>query len=176
MHPGNNAPHTSGNAAQGARGLRRRAIGTASKRLCNAAHRWISWTRSALDPVEMRIRPGSRLWQEDTGEWTCPADPESYAERTYYVRHTSIPHSLPKRSPPPLATAAAPTAVAWTYPCPSGRECTPGRNRADLLRLSARSRRPCPDSAWSLRAGLGSRSTQRVPLPPNRRQRRCNRR
>src|SRR5438132_11738941 len=46
---------------------------------------------------------------------------------------------------------AAPTAVAWTYPCPSGRECTPGRNRSDLLRLSARSRRPCPDSAWSAR-------------------------
>src|SRR5437763_966216 len=41
----------------------------------------------------MRIRPGSRLWQEDTGVWTCPADPAWYAERTYYVRHTSIRHS-----------------------------------------------------------------------------------
>src|SRR5438105_5415358 len=29
---------------------------------------------------------------------------------------------------------------------PDGRECTPGRNRSALLRLSARSRRPCPDS------------------------------
>src|SRR5205807_570945 len=123
MHPGNNAPHTSGNAAQGARGLRRRAIGTASKRLCNAAHRWISWTRSALDPVEMRIRPGSRLCQEDTSEWTCPADPKWYAESTCYVRHTSIPQSLPKRSPTPLATAAAPTAGS-APPAGTDRPCS----------------------------------------------------
>src|SRR5438132_11463287 len=46
----------------------------------------------------------------------------------------TLPGTLHRgRSPTPLATAAAPTAVAWTYPCPSGRECTPGRNRSDLL-------------------------------------------
>jgi len=54
-----------------------------------------------LDPICTRSRGGADpAWEQamtgrETAEWTYPADPESYAESTYYVRHTLIPRSLP---------------------------------------------------------------------------------
>src|SRR5437763_1780839 len=123
MHPGNNAPHTSGTLH---RGLGVSAGALSAPRASDCATPRIDGS-PGLDLHSIQSRCGSGLGagygRKTLVNGPAPQIRSRMRRGTCYIRHTSIPQSLPKRSPTPLATAAAPTAGS-APPAGTDRPCS----------------------------------------------------